>query len=493
MASSDRPLLERLLDSGVLSPADAAHVQATLDSDQLTGDPPQLAEHLVRMSKLTPYQADTISTGDLTSLTLGSYVILDRLGEGGMGHVYKARHREMDRVVAIKVLPPERLGSESGQRRFQQEVKAAARLSHPNIVTAFDADVSGGIPYLVMEYVEGRDLQAMLAQRGPLAVHEALDYILQAAHGLEYAHRVGVIHRDIKPGNLLVDEDGAVRILDMGVAQVRDISPPDDVTKAAQITRDGTVVGTVDFMAPEQAASAKNADQRSDIYSLGCTLYYLLTNAPVYGGDSVFDRLLAHRERPVPSLREARREVTKGLDAVFQRMIAKRPEDRYQTMTDVIEELGRVRLGRRPLTRPAGNALAPHAAPRRISLLSFILVLAAVFAAGLLGLIAYDQYFAARATLTLVISQADAHVRVSHPETRRTWHEQQSAHEEISMRLPQGVYQVEVTKPGFEPQTNEIILRPRERKRFVIELLPTGQSPGFIDDLIENSAPDAPS
>jgi hypothetical protein len=320
--------------------------------------------------------------------------------------------------------------------------------------------------------------------RGALPIPEALDYVLQAAQGLEYAHRVGVVHRDIKPGNLLVDKEGTVRILDMGVAQLRDAADADGVSPT-QITRDGAVVGTVDFMAPEQAASAKHADQRSDIYSLGCTLYYLLTNEPIYGGDSVFDRMLAHRQRPIPSLREARRDATKALDAVFQKLVAKRPEDRHQTMTEVIADLDRVRHGRRAKASLAGDA---HPGQRRISLVTFIFVLAAVFVLGLAGLIAYDQYFAARGALTIVVDEPGASVKVLDAQDR-IWKQATLEGNELTVRLPGGKYRIDISKAGFQPQTNDVILNPRQKKQFGIQLERDESARGFLDDLIAPPSP----
>ena len=222
MSDSADPILTRLAEQGVLSDDDVSDLQENFGSDDETLDGEQLAGELVGRSMLTPFQADLIRAGETDELLIGNYVVLDLLGQGGMGHVYKAHHRDMDRIVALKVLPRELVKSKAGLRRFQQEVKAAARLVHPNIVTAFDADVSGGVPHLVMEYVQGEDLQALLARKGPLSFEEALDYILQTARGLQYAHRVGVVHRDVKPANLLLDEHGVIRILDMGVAQIKE-------------------------------------------------------------------------------------------------------------------------------------------------------------------------------------------------------------------------------------------------------------------------------
>ncbi|MCY2995949.1 MAG: serine/threonine-protein kinase, partial [Planctomycetota bacterium] len=188
----------------------------SLPAEKRPSDAQGLARELIRQGKLTKFQAAAVYQGKIKSLVLREYVILERLGAGGMGEVFQARHRGMNRVVALKVLPPRAMSSPDAVRRFQREAKAAARLLHPNIVTAFDADEDHGLHFLVMEYVEGQDLARIVKDRGPLGVAEALDCIVQAAKGLEYAHTHGVVHRDIKPANLLLSTEGTVKVLDMG-------------------------------------------------------------------------------------------------------------------------------------------------------------------------------------------------------------------------------------------------------------------------------------
>lgn len=281
-------------------------------------------------------------------LLLGNYLILEKLGQGGMGMVLKAMHRRMHRTVALKVLAPNVADSPDAVQRFQREVEAAARLTHPNIVTAFDADTSQGTVFLVMEYVSGRDLSSVVKAQGPFPVSQAISIILQAARGLQYAHEHGVVHRDIKPANLLLSDDGVVRILDMGLARIDDPTGAGD----GQLTATGAVMGTIDYMSPEQALDTRQADARADIYSLGCTLYYLLTGQAVYPESTMMKRLLAHREAAIPSLSAAISAgqsavapgVLTGLETLFRKMIAKRPEDRYQSIQEVVailEALGR--------------------------------------------------------------------------------------------------------------------------------------------------------
>ena len=317
-------------------------VQAFIDGlppDKRPTDGKTLAQELVRHKKLTKFQAQAVYQGKTKGLRLGDYVVLDRIGQGGMGQVFKAKHRVMDRVVALKTLPAAATNSKLAVQRFHREVQVAARLVHPNIVTAYDAGESQGLHYLVMECVEGDDLGAAVKQRGRLPANTAIDYIIQAAKGLEYAHKQKVIHRDIKPSNLLLDREGTVKVLDMGLARLNQAIGPLDQTEQETLTGTGQVMGTIDFMPPEQAENTKKADERSDIYSLGCTLYYLLTGRAVYGGDTTVMKILAHRETAIPSLRTELPKVSEQLDAIYQKMVAKKPDDRYGSMTEVIAEL----------------------------------------------------------------------------------------------------------------------------------------------------------
>ena len=250
-----------------------------------------------------------------------------------MGQVFKAEHRRMKRTVAIKMLPRNLTKDALSIARFQREVEVAAKLSHPNIVAAHDADEARGVHFLVMEYVAGSDLSALVKKHGPLSVAKAVNYVLQAARGLDFAHKKGVIHRDVKPGNLLLDAEGTVKILDMGLAR---LSSDGNAATQSELTGAGAVLGTVDYMAPEQAVDTRHADARADIYSLGCTLYYLLSGKAAYEGETLMAKLLAHRETPIPSLGD---NVPKPVQAVFRKMAAKRVEDRYQAMSEVVTAL----------------------------------------------------------------------------------------------------------------------------------------------------------
>jgi formylglycine-generating enzyme required for sulfatase activity/serine/threonine protein kinase len=335
---------EAIASLGLVSPAELQALQASeAGQPGAVANPEELARELVRQGKLTRYQAAAIYQGKAQTLVVGNYLVLDRIGAGGMGQVFRARHQKMDRVVALKILSKRNTSSPDAIERFQREAKAAARLTHPNIVTAHDADEAGGTHFLVMEYVEGTDLSLLVKSQGPLPVAQAVSCILQAARGLQHAHAEGIVHRDIKPSNLLLDKRGKVKILDMGLARFDDpaTGAPEGVDTAAkcELTHNGAVMGTVDYMAPEQALDTHTADQRADIYSLGCSLYYLLTGSAPFGGDSVMKRLLAHRESPIPSIRAMRTDVPEALDQVFQRMIAKDLTQRYQSTGDVITAL----------------------------------------------------------------------------------------------------------------------------------------------------------
>lgn len=266
-----------------------------------------------------------------TPQRVGEYTIDRLIGAGGMGRVYRAEHRRMARAVALKTLALERMQDESAVQRFYSEVRAAARLLHPNIVTAFDAGDIDGTHYLAMEFVEGETLSQIVARRGPLPVDEAVRIIRGAATGLAYAHAAGIVHRDVKPGNIMVASDGTVKVLDLGLATIR--SDP-----AHRPSRRGRLVGTIQYIAPEQLEDPDGADLRADIYALGATFFFLLAGRSPYEGD-MMEQLRQHRDGPLPDLFSVRKDVDLRLDHVFQRMMAKRRQDRYSSLDEMLEDL----------------------------------------------------------------------------------------------------------------------------------------------------------
>lgn len=298
------------------------------------------------------------------------YQVVKLLGKGGMGVVYKAEHRMMERHVALKVINKKLIRSQNALERFHREVKAAARLSHPAIVTAYDADQAGALQILVMEFVDGISIARQVEKVGPMAVRHACQCARQAAIGLEHAHTKGMIHRDIKPQNLMLTRDGRVKILDFGLARyAREADlPVADTPHAApdddRLTRDGATLGTPDYIAPEQVGGAATVDIRADIYSLGCTLYFLLVGHPPFPRGTTAEKLLAHVEREPTDLGSLRPDVPPGLVSIVNRMMAKNPADRFATPAQVAEALAA--FTKWPAVPSADAAAAPSDAPERV-------------------------------------------------------------------------------------------------------------------------------
>ena len=328
-------IADSLLRANLLSETELELVCSELSSDGNSVTPDRLLGHLADSGRLTEYQRKRVAEGRSGELVLGNYILLSRLGEGGMGEVYKALHRRMKRVVAIKVIR-KKLATKDFIERFRKEIHAAARLNHPNAVSAYDADECELGDFLVMEYVEGADLKQIVEKQGPLSVGEAVDAIRQAARALGYAHRHGMVHRDVKPANLMRDLSGCIKVADLGLALV---SSDGDEMQETSVDGAGIIAGTIDYMAPEQGIDAAMADGRADIYSLGCTLFYLLTGRVMFESRAPLKRLLAHRSNPPPKLHEAVPQADPELDVVFQRAVAKEADQRFTSMDDLITAL----------------------------------------------------------------------------------------------------------------------------------------------------------
>jgi len=366
-----RQFVDLLVQSQLVGESEIRAVCTLLSAGGHRDSVQRLSDELVRRGKLTRYQAAAIRQGKTKGLAIGNYIVLDKIGSGGMGLVLKARHRQLQRIVALKLLPPSVSRDRSAVIRFRREAAAVAKLRHPNIVSALDAGETHGLLFLVMEYVDGKDLARIVREKGPLSVIQAADCVIQAARGLGQAHAHGIVHRDIKPANLLLDSSGTVKVLDLGLARVsqgQDLLTSE--SSELNLTVSGAIVGTVDYMSPEQAYNPRLADDRSDIYSLGCTLHYLLTGKPPFGGQGFMERLIGHRERPIPSLRRVRTDVPQNLDTVFRRLMSKSPETRPQSMSEVIKELeeGRHASSRQAPNQPIlpGNNDDPEEDPKSV-------------------------------------------------------------------------------------------------------------------------------
>jgi serine/threonine protein kinase len=329
-----------LIECGFLDAEGVREAKAGLPDVDQTSGAEGLARALVKLGKLTRYQAAALFQGKGRALLIGPYVVLDKLGSGGMGMVFKARPRKGGAEIALKLLPPSASKHPHAVARFRREAQIMARLDHPNLVASHEIGSYGGVHYLVMDYVKGRDLDRVVRSGGPMKVARAVDCVIQAARGLLAAHEQGIVHRDVKPANLLLDAKGNVRVLDLGLARITQGDDSLSSSKAGpSLTQSGIIMGTVDFVPPEQSDDSKRADHRADVYSLGCTLYFLLTGKSPYSGETIMQRLVAHHQKPIPSLIEARPEVPSQLDAIFRSMLAKAPEDRPQSMVEVIASL----------------------------------------------------------------------------------------------------------------------------------------------------------
>jgi serine/threonine-protein kinase len=361
---SSAELVEALRHCQILSPPQLKQIV------QLQAGAPQpqaLAAELLRREWLTPYQVNQLFLGRGQDLLVGPYLVLERLGEGGTGQVFKARHQKMNRIVALKVIRKDLMDDSEVVGRFYREIRVIGQLSHPNIVGAYDAGPIGPTHVLVMEYVVGIDLDRLVKQSGPLPVAEARDYVRQAAVGLQYAHERGLVHRDIKPSNLLVasgkglvareeksesarslatshQPQATVKILDLGLARLQKTSAQGDIT-GVLTPLGAAMIGTPNYLAPEQAINFHAADIRADIYGLGCTLYFLLTGQPPFPGGSLAEKLSKHLQAEPPPLEQFRADIPAWLPPILRKMLAKKPEDRYQTPAELVQALAAGAVG----------------------------------------------------------------------------------------------------------------------------------------------------
>ncbi len=331
-----KSFVKRALAAGLVDIDEVKKAVASLMlAEHTTFDPKLIATGLVGTGALTTWQANKLLAGKSKGFYLGSYRLLRPLGKGGMGVVYLGEHHVMKRLMALKILPAESLADERRIQRFKEEARASAQLDHPNIVRAYDFAETADKIYIVMEFIDGVDLHYAVARDGVMTIPMAIDAVMQAASGLAHAHQRGIIHRDIKPSNLLLRSDGVVKVSDMGLARIG-WSDPSDIEGRKRL------MGTADFVAPEQAIDSRSVDARADIYSLGCTLYYLLTGRPPFTGSSVAQRLAQHQATPPPDVRQVRKDCPASVAELTMRMMAKRPEERPASAQELIAQLRRL-------------------------------------------------------------------------------------------------------------------------------------------------------
>lgn len=331
-------LLPILRQSGIVPDRVYQEIQAKVREGEYPKGPKELAQKLIKERVITEFQAKRLLRNRADELVIGRYIIVDRLGSGSMGHVYKAQHPLMGRIVALKKIAPEIVTNDRVVARFQREMRLMGKLDHPNVVRAFDADADVGknLLYIVMEYVQGKSLAEILRAQGPLKPAEVVDYGMQTALGLSHAHAQGIVHRDIKPSNLLLNEDKQIKILDLGLGVLLEA---DDQSSFA--TADGIAVGTIDFMSPEQACG-KEVDGRSDLFSLGCSMYNLMTGKLPFPGESPIERLGKRiRGKPYP-LGELRTDLPSSLVQVMDKLMATKPHERFQTAAEAADALGQL-------------------------------------------------------------------------------------------------------------------------------------------------------
>jgi len=313
---------------------DAARLKECLGDRNLSDDPKEAARQLIQAGLLTRFQAGLLLAGKYKGFFISTYKVLDHLGKGGMGAVFLCEHTQLQRHVAVKVLPKELADDTAARERFYREARAVATLDHPNIVRVHDVNSHGGVHFMVMEYLEGMDLQELVKSGGPIPYPQAVRHAVEGAEGLAHAHEKGLVHRDVKPANLFLTKKGIVKLLDLGLARkIHDAK--DNLTRQLD---PGAVLGTVDYLAPEQALDSHDVDHRADIYSLGATLYALISGSPPFEGNNN-QKLLHHQLIEAKPLHQVSPATPPGLSEAVARMMAKNPDDRYQSAAEVIAAL----------------------------------------------------------------------------------------------------------------------------------------------------------
>jgi len=325
-------------------------------NDRIPRDPSEVARYLIAARLLTRWQCKKLLAGKYKGFYLGVYKLLDHIGSGGMSSVYLAEHSWLQQPRAIKVFPRHRVGEASYLARFEQEARATASLNHPHIVRTYDFDSQGSTYYMVMEYVSGQDLASLVQLHSQLDCEAVACYMAQAARGLHHAHDQGFIHRDVKPANLLVDERGVAKILDLGLALISGSS--------LTLTHNENVLGSADYLAPEQAVNSHEVDRRADVYGLGCTMYFALTGYPPFRDGTVAQRIIKHQTKMPPAIADDRPDCPRKLADVCVKMVQKNPNERYQNCLEVSEILERwlARQHNEPISRARFAATSKLAA-----------------------------------------------------------------------------------------------------------------------------------
>lgn len=330
--------LDYLKKSELVAPEELDAALATIKSDapETFVDSGLLAGVLIKREIITGWHARQLMKRKYKGFYLRQYRILKHLGSGGMSAVYLAEHLVMKRRVAVKVLPKRKLNAVYLER-FMREAQAIASLDHPHIVRAYDVDRFEDVHYIVMEYFEGQNLRQRVQADGPLAYEEAASFIRQAALGLGHAHQIGIVHRDVKPDNILVNKQNLVKILDLGLALLDEANFSGQTSSFDQ----DKILGTADYLAPEQALDSHNVDARADVYGLGATLYFCLTGSPPFPEGSITERLLAHQRKEPPSIFNVRPDAPIDLVEICSIMMQKKPENRFQTALQVVDAMER--------------------------------------------------------------------------------------------------------------------------------------------------------